>query len=356
MYEHDDAVEHAVEPDRVSDSGAEETVVKCFETDIEQVIVGADNIIYKHKNACADGRCSIHATGDIIGLSIDETVVAFQDYVLERRHIAEHQLKFLASNPVVISYFASQRQTAGYLLSDEQLLERYRTSLKEETEAFTNLLDNVLQLQSGQVDWEGSHSLVATADNFSDRIGGLNTAAMGSASFDSFVEHYFMKHSQILVKAVTIKISEYSQLDGPVGKDFVTDHLKKSGFDLFSGVISDYFMRDRLVMYLEVGEGHFHTLVPANLLPAGATCLQQAAELSRKRALPDDFNIQRAPVPAAKKPRLAYSSSIEQAAELELLRPSKAKVSDSSSCSFSLFVLTPAKISKCPCVALPTIL
>ena len=165
-----------------------------------------------------------------------------------------------------------------------------------------------------------------------------------------------MKHSQILVKAVKIKIPEYSRLDGLVGKDLVMDHLQKSGFDLHSGVISEYFIRDRLLMYLEVGEGHFHTLVPVNLLATGDPCLQQAAEFSRKRALPDHSKNQPASVPAAKKSRLVSSSAIEQAAEKELLRPSKAKVNAGSFCSSSFFVFVLAKISKCPCVALPTIL
>jgi hypothetical protein len=35
--------------------------------------------------------------------------------------------------------------------------------------------------------------MVSDADDYSDRIGGLNTAAMGSGTFDSFIDHYYMK-------------------------------------------------------------------------------------------------------------------------------------------------------------------
>jgi hypothetical protein len=220
--------------------------------------------------------------------------------------------------------------------------------MREETENLGHLLENVRQLHAGRSDWMGSHSVSTSADNFSDRIGGFNTAAMGSASFGSFIEHYFMKHSGLLVKAVTVKVPVYSRDDELVEKVFVKDNLQKSAFELNSGVIFEYFKRDRLVMFLEVGEGHFHTLVPVNLLRADDPFLQQATSPSRKRAALHQPKNQCASVPEAKKARLAEFSVIEQAAELELLRPSKAKVSNGSFCSFLSFLFTSEKSQSVP--------
>jgi hypothetical protein len=134
---------------RASESFAEETVDKWVETNIQHVTGGADSTLYKHKNAYADGRCSIYATGDILGLSIDDTVAAFDDFVMERRQTAEEQLSFVASHPDVCAYFASQRQTSATYLSDDHLLTRYQTSMREETENLGHLLENVRQLHAG---------------------------------------------------------------------------------------------------------------------------------------------------------------------------------------------------------------
>jgi hypothetical protein len=62
-------------------------------------MLSPDNMLYRHNSPPADGRCSIHAASDIIGLSIDETVVAFEEFVTERCARADEHLQFTAEQP-----------------------------------------------------------------------------------------------------------------------------------------------------------------------------------------------------------------------------------------------------------------
>jgi hypothetical protein len=320
------------------------------ERDINDVVLGRDNMFYRHNNPPADGRCSIHAAGDIIGLSIDETVVAFEEFVTERCARADEHLQFTADHPDICAYFESQRRTSADYQPDDHLLRRYRTGLTDEVGAHRELLDNIHQLhRDGR--WRGSQSssMVSDADNYSDRIGGLNTAAMGSGSFDSFIEHYYMKMEKKKVKAVSIKVPSFSADRGRVSKSTVQKFLEYSNHDLRSGPVWEHFRRDRLVVFLEVGEGHFHTLVPEGLRaePGDDSLQLQRVGGSRKRSSPDPFMEQVNPLPAAKKLRPATSSQSDQAAELSLLRPAKIKVTNVAVFTFSFrhFVLFYPKVS-----------
>jgi hypothetical protein len=158
------------------------------ERDINDVVLGRDNMFYRHNNPPADRRCSIHAAGDIIGLSIDETVVAFEECVTERCARADEHLQFTADHPEICAYFESQRRTSADYQPDDHLLRRYRTALTDEVGAHRELLYNIHQLHRDD-QWRGSQSssMVSDADNYSDQIGGFNTVAMslGAASTPS---------------------------------------------------------------------------------------------------------------------------------------------------------------------------
>jgi hypothetical protein len=162
---------------------------------------------------------------------------------------------------------------------------------------------------------------------YSDQIGGLITAAMGSGTFDSFIEHFYMKMEEKKVKTVSIKVPSFSAYRGFVTKSTVQKLLKYSNHDLRPGSVWEHFRRDRLVVFLEVGEGHFHSLVPEGLRaePGDVSLQQQCVGGSRKRRSPDPFMEQFNPLPAAKNLRPATSSQSDQTAELSLLRPAKIK-------------------------------
>jgi hypothetical protein len=141
--------------------------------------------------------------------------------------------------------------------------------------------------------------MISDADNYSNRIGGLNTAAMGSGTFDSFIEHYYMKTEEKKVKTVSIKVPSFSADRGLVSKRTVQKLLEYSNHDPYSGSVWEHFRRDRLVVFLEVGEGRFHSLVPEGLRaePGDVSLQQQCVGGSRKRISPDPFMEQFNPLP-----------------------------------------------------------
>jgi hypothetical protein len=138
------------------------------------------------------------------------------------------------------------------------------------------------------------------------------------------------------VKTVSIKVPSFSANRSLVSKSTVQKLLKYSNHDLRSGSVWEHFRRDRLVVFVEVGEGHFHSLVPEGLRAEldDISLQQQCVGGSRKRRSPDSSIEKFNPLPAAKKLRPATSSQSDQAAELSLLRPAKIKVTNVAFLSF----------------------
>ena len=292
-----------------ADMSSEERAIDSDEVDICSIPLGREDTVYRHKNAHADGRCSIHAAGDILGLSIDETVDEFQKFVTLRCLQLDKHLHHTCADVEVQAYFATVRSTARSVYADCDLLDRYKNSVSYEIRMLTELLTNVYELFNNGDQWMGTHGTVVEADNWRDRIGGSNTAAMGSHTFDSFIESYFKSRAGVLVKVVSIKVPHFQRGDSVLKKKDVRALLLKSGYNLKSGIIKDYFERNRLVMFLEVAEGHFHTVVSTDLLDDEFPSQQSNNSFARKRSHSDSFEFLNRLLTTYKKPCPATSSS-----------------------------------------------
>jgi hypothetical protein len=221
---------------------------------------------YLHRNPPADGLCSLHATADVIGLSLDDTVAEFKRFVEDRRVANDVRKDFPLDHPEVRTFIASQRTSATALTyySDEELFLRFKYRLDFENEDLQALCSDVHKLLRDPSSWRGS-----------------NAAAKGSEAFCSFIEHYYESKRAVTVKAVSLKVAALPGKGNYMSNEVVHRLLHEQHFFENASVLS-LFNSNQLVIFVEVGEAHFHSLVPQNLL-VGVRPLNVVSALKRKK-------------------------------------------------------------------------
>jgi hypothetical protein len=126
--------------------------------------------------------CSLHATADVIGISLDDTVSEFKRFVEGHRLVNDVRKAFPLDHPEVRMFIASQRTSANALTyySDEEL---YLCRLDLKIEDLQALYSDVHRLLLRYPrSWRGS-----------------NAAAKGSEAFCSFIEHCYESKRTVTV-------------------------------------------------------------------------------------------------------------------------------------------------------------
>jgi hypothetical protein len=195
------------------------------------------NDYYFHKNAIGDGRCSIHATGDILGLSVEDTVNAFSEYTTRQETTSKTTMR---------DYEHILKSNAD----DETLSEKMKKdieSLAEYLEIKNNLRKDVVQLlKNGK--WADSD------------------AARGPEMFQDFVIDYFQRKCDFKVDVRTL---EYTTFKPPDDDIYTYDQIWKLLENTESEkTLDDFrktFLDGHVVIYVCVNLTHWHTIVPNSL-------------------------------------------------------------------------------------------
>jgi hypothetical protein len=220
-------------------------------------------------------------------------VAEFKRFVEDRRVANDVRKDFPLDHPEVRTFIASQRTSATALTyySDEELYLRFKHRLDFENEDLQALCSDVHKLLRDPSSWRGS-----------------NAAAKGSEAFCSFIEHYYESKRAVTVKAVSLKVAALPDKGNYMSNEEVHRLLHEQHFFENASVLS-LFNSNQLVIFVEVGEAHFHSLVPQNLL-VGVRPLNVVSSLKRKKpwatnSIPWSF-------PASKRPKPTSSLGGDQ--------------------------------------------
>ena len=211
---------------------------------VDNNYVGSD---YIHKNAIGDGRCSIHATADILGVDITEVCKEFRTYTVTEVSMIESLCSQPISSPEVQAYIAEQRLSPlSVAYSDRYLQERFIKELQDRKEGLQSACSNLESLfREGQ--WMN------------------NDAAQGSSFFVEFVPWYFCTHRGIeAVRVCGIKVQTLSSVNGRLTHTEMIKLLTDANILINDSMLSA-FQQHKLIVYVEVGESHWHSIIPCNL-------------------------------------------------------------------------------------------
>ena len=250
-------------------------------------VVGLQQVSeYFHVNAIGDGRCSIHATGDILGLKLEEVCKEFGRFASLKIAELEVLCSFTTASPVIQDIIRIER-LSPYVRShpieytDEFLHTRYMEQLVNKKTGLEQACTDMKRLSQGD-DWAA------------------NDAAQGYAFFHEFVSWYFQFHRGVTgVYAAAVKVANFSAFDGDMTHAAV-QRLLGDAHVLDNSFMMQAFIDRKVVVYVEVGEGHWHSITPHALrrlgrlnLPSNsldtpilASCNDQATNSSRPQQSP----------------------------------------------------------------------
>ena len=209
-------------------------------------------------NANTDGRCSIYAAGDVLTYSLQSTVDRFECFVESRRAWMRRQVEVLLDGSLGLSDCYQTfvgTQDVSHLESDvavSVLQNRWLSGLEDEVNGLDRVNRDILELFSTRV-WRGNRG-----------------ASSGADTFGSFVSHVLSSRGYVDIVVGQVNVNRAMPYE-------VTSITDVSTFldwvELRGGILSPQhktaLSQNKLVLFVTVDNGHWHSVVPTYLLHMG---------------------------------------------------------------------------------------